>query len=206
MRNLVQGISYLHLHNIVHRDLKPENVLCKTSDWPLLVKLCDFGLSAMVDEKHKNFTDGEMIGTPGYVAPEVVTRKPYGPAVDMWAAGVILFIMLSGKMPFFGKTDTECLKKIAQGKYSFPPREWGNVSVDAQNLVKALLQVDPEKRLTATAALNHRWLQDPDSQNSSPIDNDLSNLHSSKRKFRKAVNAVITVTKLSNLSNSGSKS
>jgi len=199
MRKIVEGISYLHLHNIVHRDLKPENVLCKDSNWPLQVKLCDFGLAGSIEES-PSFDDGEMIGTPGYVAPEVVMRKPYGAAVDMWAAGVILYIMLSGKMPFYGKTDGECLRRIAMAKYAFPPKQWDNVSDQAQSLVRSLLQQNPDKRLTATAALNHPWLAAPEKQDDTPIDNDLSDLHSSRRKFRKAVNAVITITKLSNLS------
>ncbi|KAJ8900878.1 hypothetical protein NDN08_000177 [Rhodosorus marinus] len=197
MRSIVQAISFLHLHHIVHRDLKPENVLCKDSSWPLVVKLSDFGLASATEDK---INDGELIGTPGYVAPEVVMRKPYDFAVDMWAAGVILYIMLSGKMPFFGKTDRECLRKIATGRYAFPPRQWSTVSEDAQSLIRSLLQVDPAKRLTAVAALNHKWLCDPHTCCSEPLTNDLRELHSTKRKFRKAVNAVITLKKLSQLS------
>jgi len=197
MRSIVQAISFLHLHHIIHRDLKPENVLCKDSSWPLVVKLSDFGLASATEDK---INDGELIGTPGYVAPEVVMRKPYDFAVDMWAAGVILYIMLSGKMPFFGKTDRECLRKIATGRYAFPPKQWSTVSEDAQSLIRSLLQVDPAKRLTAVAALNHRWLCEPHTCCSEPLTNDLRELHSTKRKFRKAVNAVITLKKLSQLS------
>jgi tRNA A-37 threonylcarbamoyl transferase component Bud32 len=101
MREVVKGVQYLHMNSIVHRDLKPENVLCANSDFPLQIKLADFGLANFAEDgtiQESNSTDGCMIGTPGYVAPEAVKREPYGPPVDMWACGVLLYIMLSGKV------------------------------------------------------------------------------------------------------------
>lgn len=198
-RDVVKGIQYLHMHDIVHRDIKPENVLCKTKSWPLQVKLADFGLADFAEDGEINEQQQNMIGTPGYVAPEVVKREKYGAAVDMWAVGVLLYIMLSGKMPFYGRDDVACLRMIASGKYSMPPREWDKISEDAISLVRGLLQLNPGKRLTANAALQHKWLADPSSLSTSPINNDLSQIHSSRRKFKRAVMAAMTVGRINNL-------
>lgn len=215
MREITKGVAYLHKNNVCHGDLKPENILTKSKKWPLEVKLCDFGLANFVQDDAADEEELEMaiskapvdkgavagyVGTPGYVAPEIVKREPYGPAVDMWACGVVLYIMLSGKMPFFGRNDAECLKRTAEGKYAFPAREWSRISPEAISLVKALLQVDPSKRLTANAALEHTWLADPDAVADTPIE-DLSGIHSRKRKLRKAFNAAVTIGRLHNLMN-----
>lgn len=200
-RDVIKGIQYLHMHDIVHRDIKPENVLCKTKAWPLQVKLADFGLANFSVDGEINEQQQNMIGTPGYVAPEVVKREKYGPAVDMWAVGVLLYIMLSGKMPFYGRDDMACLRMIATGKYQMPDKEWSKISEDAISLVKGLLQLNPDKRLTANAAMQHKWLADPLSLSTAPINNDLSGIHSSRRKFRKAVMATMTVGRIKDLAN-----
>lgn len=196
---LISGVSYLHDHGIVHRDIKPENILCKSREWPLQVKLSDFGLANFIDEneveREKKREISSLIGTPGYIAPEVVKLEGYGPPVDMWACGVILYIMISGKMPFFGRDEHEMLGRIRQGKYGFPDREWKNVSQDCMNLIKSLLQVDPQKRLTAKGALAHRWM-DSETLNDSDIKNDLSGIHSCRRKFKKAVYAALTIQRM----------
>lgn len=207
-RDVIKGMQYLHMHDIVHRDIKPENVLCVSKSWPLQVKIADFGLADFSKDGEINAA-GNMIGTPGYVAPEVVNREKYGSPVDMWAVGVLLYIMLSGKMPFYGRDDEACLRMISTGKYTLPPREWSKISEDAISLVKGLLQPTPAKRLTANAALQHKWLADPSVASSTPINNDLSGIHSSRRKFRKAVMATMTVgriTTLAQMTNSGSTS
>jgi serine/threonine protein kinase len=201
VRDIITGVGYLHASDVVHCDIKPENILCKTHHWPLQVKLCDFGLSNFVDRAGANAegddnTMSAMIGTPGYVAPEVIKRERYGPPVDMWACGVVLYVMLSGRMPFYGRNDVEILRRTAQGKYAFPDREWKSISEDAKSLVKALLQVDPAKRLTARAALQHRWLETPTNNSAVPLENDLSGIHSSRRKFKKAIMAAVTVERM----------
>lgn len=199
VREIIKGVDYLHEVGVVHCDIKPENILCKSRSWPLQIKLCDFGLANFYD-KYNNSTMTAMIGTPGYVAPEVVQRKPYGPPVDMWACGVVLYVMLSGRMPFYGKDDVQCLRMTANGDYSFPDREWRNVSEDAKSLVRALLQIRPELRLTAKAALQHKWLATPQELSTTPLQNDLSQIHSKVRqRFRKAVNAVHTIEKMKDL-------
>lgn len=202
IRDVITAVRYLHSSGVVHCDIKPENILCKTRTWPLHVKLCDFGLASVVEHTDApNASMSAMIGTPGYVAPEVVLRKQYGPPVDMWAVGVILYILLSGRMPFYGRTDVETLRRTALGQYSFPEREWRNISSDAKSLVRALLQLNPEKRLTAEAALHHRWLSDAATLPTNPIENDLSGLHSKRRKFRRAARAAILVERMRDLIN-----
>lgn len=196
MRDTVKGVQYLHLHGIVHRDIKPENVLCKTKSWPLNVKIADFGLANFTEDGEVRERTKSLIGTPGYVAPELVRGEQYGAAVDMWACGVLLYIMLSGRMPFYGRDDQACLRMIAVGKFDFPDREWAAISEDAKSLVRGLLQVDPDKRLTADAALQHRWLAEPNKLSAAPILNDLSQIHSSRRKFRRAVMAAVTTTRM----------
>lgn len=202
MRDIITGVEYLHACDVVHCDIKPENILVKTKEhWPLEVKLCDFGLSNFIDRAvaNSNGTDNTMqsqIGTPGYVAPEVVRREAYGPPVDLWSCGVVLYVMLSGRMPFYGKNDVEILRRTADARYSFPDREWASISDGAKSLVKALLQADPTKRLTARAALQHRWLEEPTNNSAVPLNNDLSGIHSSRRKLRRAVMAVEAIERM----------
>lgn len=200
-RDVIKGVQYLHMVAIVHRDIKPENVLCVSKTWPLQVKLADFGLAEFSVDGEINEQQQTMIGTPGYVAPEVVKREKYGPPVDMWAVGVLLYIMLSGKMPFYGHDDAACLNMIRAGHYSMPVREWANISGEAKSLVKGLLQLNADKRLTANAALHHPWLADLTAVSSSPINNDLSGIHSRRRKFRTAVRATMTVGRIKEIAN-----
>jgi len=224
LKEIIVAVRYLHSNGIVHCDIKPENILCTTKTWPLNIKLCDFGLANITNRGTGN-TNGaantanddtangngnsnggsgdltSMIGTPGYCAPEVVCKKNYGAPVDMWAIGVILYILLSGRMPFYGRSDVETLRRTALGQYSFPEREWANISEDAKSLVKGLLQLNPAKRLTAEAALHHGWLKQLENLSTKPIENDLSGLHSRLRKFRKAARAAMLVERIKGLMN-----
>ncbi|CDF37384.1 Calcium-dependent protein kinase [Chondrus crispus] len=206
IRQIIKGVEYLHDVGVVHCDIKPENILCKSKTWPLQVKLCDFGLANFYD-KYSTSSMTAMIGTPGYVAPEVVQRKPYGPPVDMWACGVVLYVMLSGRMPFYGKDDIACLRMTATGEFSFPDREWKDISEDAKSLVRALLQISPEKRLTACAALQHRWLVTPQNLSDKLLENDLTHIHSkTRKKFRKAIYTIQSMNLMRDLTKNVSQS
>lgn len=162
MKDLFEGLAYLHKHNIVHRDIKPDNILCERRERPYGCKLADFGLSnffeeSSLDRKNNDQVLSSSVGTPLYVAPEISKKKPYGPPVDMWSCGVIMHLMLSGKLPFKAKTTTELFELIAKQPLLFKDKYWHDISPEAKNLVSSLLQKDPLKRLPAGAALHHDW-------------------------------------------------
>eukprot|EP00429_Kryptoperidinium_foliaceum_P015693 CAMPEP_0176037684 /NCGR_PEP_ID=MMETSP0120_2-20121206/18670_1 /TAXON_ID=160619 /ORGANISM="Kryptoperidinium foliaceum, Strain CCMP 1326" /LENGTH=613 /DNA_ID=CAMNT_0017371073 /DNA_START=121 /DNA_END=1960 /DNA_ORIENTATION=+ len=152
MWQMLLAINYLHTHGIVHRDLKLENFLYDGKGSSHL-KLIDFGFSKMWDPNIKMHIS---CGTLAYVAPEVL-RKSYTSQCDMWSLGVIAFIIISGYMPFSG-SEANQTKNISEGTYKMKPERWDSVSNNAKEFVKALLQVDPAKRLTAEQALDHPWI------------------------------------------------
>jgi len=161
MRNVFIALEFLHRNNIVHRDVKPDNILCPTSSWPLDVKLADFGLSNFLSEDgHHTLSSG--VGTPYYVAPEMVQKRCYGCSVDMWSCGVLLFLLLAGRFPFKAHSKAETLRKIREGKYRMDEKDWADISDDAKDLVSKLLVCDPKKRLTASQALRHKWIRGGD--------------------------------------------
>jgi calcium-dependent protein kinase len=165
---MLLALMYLHSHGIVHRDLKLENFLYDKKGSNHL-KLIDFGFSHMFDPHIKMRAS---CGTLSYVAPEVL-QKSYTSQCDLWSLGVIVFILLAGYMPFFG-AETEQTKKISEGKYTLKPERWNNISKDGLDFTRSLLQIDPDKRLTATKAIEHVWIQQR-AQNSSntTIDSDV---------------------------------
>jgi len=162
VRQIVQGVAYLHSNGICHRDLKPENLLCSGSEEkdtvfkPFRVIIADFGLS-------KEFDGGEALetscGTPDYVAPEVITAQgTYNQSVDMWSVGVITYVLLCGFSPFLSSTQTGLFEKIIKVEYDFPDPEWTNISGEAKDFIQHLLRADPGDRYTADQCLQHRWL------------------------------------------------
>ncbi|KAF7247960.1 Serine/threonine-protein kinase DCLK3 [Varanus komodoensis] len=154
--DLCEALVYIHSKNIVHRDLKPENLLVQRNpDKTTTLKLADFGLAKLV--KKPIFT---VCGTPTYVAPEILAENGYGLEVDMWATGVILYILLCGFPPFRShERDQEELFQIIQlGHYEFLSPYWDNISAAAKDLISRLLVVDPKKRYTAKQILQHRWI------------------------------------------------
>ncbi|XP_068526761.1 serine/threonine-protein kinase DCLK3 isoform X1 [Anas acuta] len=155
--DLFEALVYIHSKNIVHRDLKPENLLVQhNADKSTTLKLADFGLAKLVTKPI--FT---VCGTPTYVAPEILAEKGYGLEVDMWAAGVILYILLCGFPPFRSQErDQEELFQIIQlGHYEFLSPYWDNISAAAKDLIARLLIVDPQKRYTARQVLQHPWIR-----------------------------------------------
>uniref|UniRef100_A0A7S1THS8 Protein kinase domain-containing protein n=1 Tax=Compsopogon caeruleus TaxID=31354 RepID=A0A7S1THS8_9RHOD len=178
-REMMQGLVYLHDKGIVHRDIKPENILCQNKSWPLNVKWTDFGLANFTSSGSNTLET--QVGTPHFAAPELLRNEMYGPAVDMWSCGIVLYNMLSGELPFDHESDPgEIFRQILQNEVPFPTKLWENISPEAKHLVKNLLQKNPEHRLNAHQVLRHPWLQN-DQRPRRVIRNDLSKLHSSRR-------------------------
>uniref|UniRef100_A0A8C5LRW3 Serine/threonine-protein kinase DCLK1 n=1 Tax=Leptobrachium leishanense TaxID=445787 RepID=A0A8C5LRW3_9ANUR len=156
--NLMSAIKYLHSLNIVHRDIKPENLLVyEHQDGSKSLKLGDFGLATVVDGPLYT-----VCGTPTYVAPEIIAETGYGLKVDIWAAGVITYILLCGFPPFRGSGDDQevLFDQILMGQVDFPSPYWDNVSDSAKVLITMMLQVDVDQRFSALQVLEHPWVND----------------------------------------------
>jgi len=152
---LFTALVYIHSKKIAHRDLKPENLLLQYKESDSELKIADFGFSKLSPTED---TLSTVCGTPGYVAPEILSRKRYGTQSDMWSAGVIVFILLGGYPPFYGDTEKEMFTATLSGDWEFDEESWGHISQGPKDLIDRLLTQDPQKRLTATDALNHPWM------------------------------------------------
>jgi len=147
-------LEYIHSQDIVHRDLKPENLLLEAEDTDTKIKLTDFGLSKIYDNEFMLVT---ACGTPGYVAPEILSATLYGPPVDMWSAGVIMYILLCGYPPFYNENDAVLFESILSANFHFHTPYWDHISKPAKDLIRKLLVVEPTGRLTATQAKEMEW-------------------------------------------------
>ena len=154
-KQILEAVNYLHAHGVCHRDLKPENILFSNVADDSCLKLIDFGLSKVIDGD-KNLKGA--VGTTFYMAPEVISGN-YNEKCDIWACGVILYIMLCGKPPFYSQDEEELKKNICSMKYTFDYPEFKKVSQDAIDLIKKIL-VPPEKRLSAAEILQTPWIKE----------------------------------------------
>ncbi|XP_051945681.1 calcium/calmodulin-dependent protein kinase type II subunit gamma isoform X14 [Xyrauchen texanus] len=153
---ILESVSHIHQHDIVHRDLKPENLLLASKMKGAAVKLADFGLAIEVQGDQQSWFG--FAGTPGYLSPEVLRKDPYGKPVDIWACGVILYILLVGYPPFWDEDQHKLYQQIKAGAYDFPSPEWDTVTPEAKNLINQMLTINPAKRITADQALKHPWV------------------------------------------------
>ncbi|XP_026861042.2 peripheral plasma membrane protein CASK isoform X17 [Electrophorus electricus] len=159
MRQILEALRYCHDNNVIHRDVKPHCVLLASKENSAPVKLGGFGVAIQLGES--GLVAGGRVGTPHFMAPEVVKREPYGKPVDVWGCGVILFILLSGCLPFYG-TKERLFEGVIKGKYKMNPRQWTHISESAKDLVRRMLMLDPAERITVYEALNHPWLKERD--------------------------------------------
>ncbi|XP_059388676.1 calcium/calmodulin-dependent protein kinase type II subunit gamma-like isoform X15 [Carassius carassius] len=156
INQILESVHHIHQHDIVHRDLKPENLLLASKMKGAAVKLADFGLAIEVQGDQQAWFG--FAGTPGYLSPEVLRKDPYGKPVDIWACGVILYILLVGYPPFWDEDQHKLYQQIKAGAYDFPSPEWDTVTPEAKNLINQMLTINPAKRITAEQALKHPWV------------------------------------------------
>ncbi|XP_037925657.1 calcium/calmodulin-dependent protein kinase type II alpha chain isoform X9 [Hermetia illucens] len=156
IQQILESVNHCHQNGVVHRDLKPENLLLASKAKGAAVKLADFGLAIEVQGDHQAWFG--FAGTPGYLSPEVLKKEPYGKSVDIWACGVILYILLVGYPPFWDEDQHRLYSQIKAGAYDYPSPEWDTVTPEAKNLINQMLTVNPYKRITAADALKHPWI------------------------------------------------
>ncbi|XP_065854373.1 phosphoenolpyruvate carboxylase kinase 2-like [Euphorbia lathyris] len=152
IKQLLSAISHCHRFNIVHRDIKPDNILFDSRG---RVKLADFGSADWLSEER---TMNSVVGTPYYVAPEVVMGREYNEKADVWSAGVVLYVMLAGIPPFYGETVEEIFEAVIRGNLRFPPRIFRSISPAAKDLLRKMICRDSSRRFSAEQALRHPWI------------------------------------------------
>ncbi|KAG8036405.1 hypothetical protein G9C98_003727, partial [Cotesia typhae] len=156
IQQILESVHHCHHNGIVHRDLKPENLLLASKAKGAAVKLADFGLAIELQGEAQAWYG--FAGTPGYLSPEVLKKEPYGKPVDIWACGVILYILLVGYPPFWDEDQHRLYGQIKAGAYDYPSPEWDTVTPEARNLINQMLTVNPSRRITASDALRHPWI------------------------------------------------
>jgi len=189
IKNLLQVLILMHKNNIMHRDLKPENLLLKhTEDNISDIKVADFGIAVEI----KDAAVG-LFGSPGYMAPEMLLKKKYDEKIDIWSAGVILYILLCGTMPFD-------VNERRDFHVAFGGNSWKDISDNAKDVVKNMLEIDAKKRKSASEILLHPWFM---SKSVSVL--HLSNIHNqlksfnAKRKLKRGINVIIAINKFAKL-------
>ncbi|VDK46991.1 unnamed protein product [Anisakis simplex] len=158
MKQLMQALQYMHSQGIVHRDIRPHNVVLASKDNSAPLKLTGFGVAIKL-ESPESIISGGRVGTPQFMAPEVVSNMEYGTKADMWSAGVLLYILLCGRLPFVG-SHREIYESITEGRYSHRGGTWQSISNSAKDLLIRLLTVDPHNRISAEEALDHEWIRE----------------------------------------------
>jgi len=188
------ALRHIHENNIVHRDLKPENLLLLSKSDDMHLKIADFGLAGQI--KGSNGMLVGIAGTPYYMAPEMVSKKPYSYPADVWSMGVICFILLGGYPPFQGDNMGKLLTRIKKADYAFDPKYWGGISADAKDLIAAMLTLDPSKRITIKNAMEHKWIRTSDealAAKSLAINHAEFRKYNARRKLKAAVDVVMVM-------------
>jgi serine/threonine protein kinase len=189
VRQVAEALAYLHSRNIVHRDIKAENILLDANGET--IKIADFGLSTVLSSET---LETGLCGTPGYLAPEILLRREYAPASDVWALGVLAYILLCGFTPFQDDGDMRRLfKRIVHGQWEFLPPYWDAISDSAKDLVSKMLQPMPELRLTAAQVLEHPWIASHATVSGQPLPAVQEGIatFNARRRLRAGVMAVI---------------
>jgi len=194
---ILDALIYCHAQGICHRDLKPENLLYSTKEPKSKVVIGDFGLAKATEGNPMK----TCCGTPQYVAPEILKGMNYGVGVDCWSLGVILYILLCGYPPFYADTHPRLYQVIQTGKFSFDEEDWANISDEAKDLIVKLLEMDPEKRITANDAKSHPWLTKAATNDKALGDKyqDRMRRFNAVRRLRAGVTTTIAVCKMAEM-------
>ncbi|XP_057379752.2 myosin light chain kinase, smooth muscle-like [Daphnia carinata] len=199
MRQICEGVGYMHSKSIVHLDLKPENILCQSPN-SHRIKLIDFGLARQLDP---DTPVRVLFGTPEFIAPEIVSYEPIGCSTDMWSLGVVCYVLLSGLSPFMGDNDADTFANITSSDYDFDDDAFAAISSDAKDFISSLLVKRPELRLSAEACLQHKWLaQAKDAMNSVKLPTDRLKKFIIRRKWQKTGTAIRALGRMASLSSS----
>uniref|UniRef100_D8QJE3 Protein kinase domain-containing protein n=1 Tax=Schizophyllum commune (strain H4-8 / FGSC 9210) TaxID=578458 RepID=D8QJE3_SCHCM len=200
VRSILSGVAYLHDHDIVHRDLKPENILYRTRAPDSDIVIADFGIAKHLHSPEEQLTS--LAGSLGYVAPEVLTHQGHSKAVDMWSTGIITYVLLCGYSPFRSEDAQTLLKETSEAKIEFHDRYWKNVSQDAKDFIRHLLNPNPKLRPTAVEALHDKWLTglQPDAEHD--LSEGLRAHFNPRKRWKSAMSSVRALRRL----NSGASS
>ncbi|XP_036389712.1 calcium/calmodulin-dependent protein kinase type 1 [Megalops cyprinoides] len=195
IHQVLEAVKYLHQLGIVHRDLKPENLLYESPLEDSKIVISDFGLSKMEEQGALSTA----CGTPAYVAPELLQQKTYGKEVDLWAVGVISYILLCGYPPFYDENDTKLYKQIIKAEFEFDSPYWDAISDSAKDFISHLLQKDPEKRYNCEQALKHPWISGGAALEKNIHDSVSEQIQKNfaKSQWKRAFNATVVVRHLS---------
>jgi len=192
IKEVLHGVRYLHSKEVVHRDLKPENLLFEHRDTDRLL-IADFGIARHLASPDEVLTT--LAGSPGYAAPEVLTRSGHGKPVDMWAVGVITYTLLCGYSPFRSETRQALIEETTKARVEFHDKYWKNISKEAKDFICALIKSNPKSRLTAEEALRHPWLHKED-HHEHDISNGLRENWEANRRWKKAISGVQAAVRL----------
>ncbi|KAJ3398462.1 hypothetical protein HDU80_008889 [Chytriomyces hyalinus] len=164
IRTVADCVAYLHEQNVVHRDIKPENLLFRSKDSLSELMITDFCLSKTLDPENSDLLLKSTVGTPGYMAPEILRKQGHGKPVDMWAIGVMTYFLLCGYFPFSvgagaGSDFNAGVDRVLRAEFAFEPKEyWLDISNESKDFISRLIRLDPEERMTAADALKHPWM------------------------------------------------
>ncbi|RZC34745.1 nuclear anchorage protein 1-like, partial [Asbolus verrucosus] len=196
MRQICEGVAYMHSQNVVHLDLKPENIMCHTRT-SHEIKIIDFGLAQKLNP---DTPVRVLFGTPEFIPPEIINYEPIGIESDMWSLGVICYVLLSGLSPFMGDNDAETFANITRADYDFEDEAFNTVSQNARDFIGALLLKRKEDRLSAEQCLKHTWLDPESHKNTVVLSTDKLKKFIIRRKWQKTGNAIRALGRMATLS------
>jgi len=156
IKPVIDAVRYCHELDIAHRDLKPENLLFESNDANAQLKITDFGFARFQSQDQYMST---LVGTPYYVAPEILRGEKYTNKIDCWSIGIIIYLLIAGYPPFINENNEALYEEIKAGQFDFPDQDWEEVSNEAKDLIQGLLKLNPEERLSAEDILQHDWFK-----------------------------------------------